>query len=172
MVGSEVQGHPSHLRSIRPATKYPVPKINKIFARGSRTSQDKLKNYLTWAHRSLQRLNHQSGSMYRLSYGPLHIFAASSSCETPNSRNKNLLWLFCLLLEPFLPTGMPLLALLGEDAPSLTATGYAKVGWYPQETTCFLKRKGGGMDGGKGCGEKDWEERREGKQWLVCKVNE
>ena len=45
---------------------------------------------------------------------------------------------------------MPLLALLGEDAPSLTATGYAKSGGRPWEASHFLRRMEGQEDGRKG----------------------
>jgi hypothetical protein len=67
---------------------------------------------------------------------------AWSSCGTPNSGSWGCLWLCCLSLGPL---GLPCLASMGEDAPSLTATWCARAGWYPWETCLFLKRNGGGM---------------------------
>ena len=43
-----------------------------------------------------------------------------------------------LSFNPLSLTGLPCLATLGEDAPSLTTTWYVKVGRYPWEASLFL----------------------------------
>jgi len=55
----------------------------------SRTPQENLQNQLTWVYRPLQRLNHQTESMYVMGLLPIYNRrAAWCSCETPKNKNR------------------------------------------------------------------------------------
>jgi hypothetical protein len=70
----------------------------------------------------------------------------------------------------FPPTGLPCLASIKEEVPSLTAMSYTMAGWYPSRLALhFLKGNGGGVDGGR----KWWggNERRGGRgNWSRSKI--
>jgi hypothetical protein len=93
-------------------------------------------NQLTWVHWGSQRLNHQ---LHETDLCPSYIcynWVALSPCGTPRTGSKGCLWL--RPLGPLSPTELPHLALIGKDAPPLTAAWYAWVGWCPWGRLSFL----------------------------------
>jgi hypothetical protein len=75
-------------------------------------------------------------------------------------------------LNPFPLPGLPFLASIAEDEPSLTATLYAKAGSYSWEGLPLLRRMRKGVDGMEGeIRERDLEEKKKGKLQAGCKVN-
>jgi hypothetical protein len=106
-------------------------------------AQENPQNQLIWACRGSQRLNRQRGRLHGTDLGPPHICyscVAWSSCSIPNSGSRDCLWLCCLPLGPFPHTGLPCQSLIGEEVSRVTATWYARAGWYPREACPFLKR--------------------------------
>lgn len=65
------------------------------------------------------------------------------------------LWLHCLPFHPFPLTGLPCLAST-EDAPSPTATWYAKAGYIHGRAPLFREGKEGWIEGGEVKG-RNWE---------------
>lgn len=72
------------------------------------------------------------------------------------------LWLLCLLLEPFLPSGLSSPVLVWHFVSSLTVTRYTILGWHPWEASSSLEgneRRGvdqrkRGVRGTKGSGSR------------------
>ena len=141
--------------------------------KGSRTTQENPQNQLTWAIIGAHRdwtVNKGACMGVTKALCTCYSCVAWSSCGTANSENMDSLWLFCLPLGPFPPTGLPYLdclILIGEEeGPNLTATWYARAGWYPWEACPFLKRNREVVDGG-GWAEGSWRGetgRREGRR--------
>jgi len=91
---------------------------------------------------SSQWLKHEKKSLHGLDVrtpAPISRTAAWSLYRSLNKWSKNCAWLCCLpvLLGPL--TGLPLLVLVGEDAPKPAVTWYAWCGWW---VPSFQKRRG------------------------------
>jgi hypothetical protein len=97
------------------------------------TSHKDPQNPLTWAHRGPQNTEHPS-------------------MEPPNSGSRGCLWLCCLPLGPFPPTGLSHLASIGEDMPSLTATFYTRVNRHKRPPLFWRETEEEWMWGGEEAG--------------------
>ena len=111
----------------------------------SRTPQGTLQSQLTFAHGASQTLNHQPKSIQRLDLYLLHNFsrfASWSSCESFKNSNTGCFWLCCLTFDPFLLTGLPGWASVGEDVLRWTVTGCSRVRWYSRGDSSSLWKGG------------------------------
>lgn len=102
-------------------------------------------------------------SMRGMDLGPLH--RCSNCAAGSSSGSRSCLWL-CCLPRSLSPNWAACLASI-EDVPSLTATWYAKTGWYSWETSPLLRRRGKEVVVGKGRCE--GESGRRGRRGTVIK---
>lgn len=91
---------------------------------GGQGHNKKTQIQLTWAHKASKRLTHQPGSLLETDLGPPHVTIVYLGLPVGLlTVRAGAVSDFCyLLLRPFPPTGLPHLALIAEEVPSLTAT--------------------------------------------------
>lgn len=145
---------------IRVTSGNPVEEVRKIcFQWSQRNHKQTHKNQLTWIYRGSQSLNQWPGSLHETNLGPLHTcynYATWSSCETSISENRDYYWLFCLLLGPTSPSGLPCPGFIEEKMPSFSVTWCTMAYWYPWDAHQYLKRNWEGGEDGRG-GEDNWQ---------------
>ena len=98
---------------------------------------------LSRAHRGSQRERKQSQNLHRSALGALHIYYCCVvwlSCGTTNSGVEGVSDSFACPQDPMPPTWVPQLALIQIFVPSLIASCYVVLGWYPWKVWSFLKK--------------------------------